>query len=98
MIGLYKENKKKYEKILEYIKQNTDLPKELKQELNEVAEKYRICIYTLEKEEIIEEIEKCKKAGNALPLKENLHKAIFGNVRDSEVFEWEDEYEHERVY
>ena len=98
MISLYKENREKYENVLQYIRKNTKLSKELKQEIIKVAERYRLCIYAMEKQQIIAEIEKCQEKKDVLPLKKHLHEVIFGNSKDTEVYESEKEYEYESIY
>ena len=98
MISLYEENKKKYENVIQYIRQNNNLTKELKQEIIEVTEKYRICIYAMEKQQIIQEIDRCQEKENVLPLKKYLHEIIFGNSKDTESYETEKDYEYEEIY
>ncbi len=98
MISLYKENRGKYENVLQYIRKNTKLSKELKQEIIKVAERYRLCIYTMEKQQIIAEIEKCQEKKDVLSLRKHLHEVIFGNSKDTEVYESEKEYEYESIY
>ena len=95
MISFYKENKEKYNETLQYIEENTRLKKELKKEIIKVVEKYRICMYAMEKEKIIGKIDRCLENNSVLPLKRYLHELMFGNSRDTEVCEWENEYEEE---
>ena len=98
MISLYKENEEKYENILQYIRKNNEMTKELKQEIIKVAERYRICIYAMEEQQVIEEIGKCQEEKNVLPLKKHLHEVIFGNSKNTETYESEKEYEYESIY
>ena len=82
MIERYKDNKQKYEEIIDYIKNNSDISNDLKKDISEVVEKYRALIFGSEQQEIQEIydlIDECIRDGSKRKLQRTLHSWIFGN-------------------
>ena len=91
MIDTYRKNQEKYQKLIKYANNHLDIPKDVKKDIVEVMEKYRICISCMESQQVCDLIEKCSKAKSYIPLKKELHATIFGVIPSRESRDTEKE-------
>ena len=82
MINRYEQNKQKYQNLVEYTINNPNIAEDIKKEICNVMEKYRLAIGWIEAQEVEELIEKCVTEGSSNPLKKELHCLVTGNFYD----------------
>ena len=93
MIQRYKENQQKYEAIVDYIENHSNITENLKKDILYVVEKYRSIVFVSEKQEIIDLIDVCIREGSKRKLQRSLHSVIFGNSRDKDIADVRADYE-----
>jgi len=82
MISEYSKNKQKYEKAIEYVNSHPNISEDIKKEIVQKMEKYRISIYCMEEQEVYELLERCATTDSDQPIKKELHCIIFGGVHN----------------
>ena len=94
MIGRYKDNQQKYQEILDYIENHSNMSEELKNDILNTIRRYKTLIFCLDEQEVCDLIDTSIKSGNKRPLEKELQSMISGKVVDHDVSEYEAEYEH----
>ena len=76
----YEHNKKKYQNLVEYTRNNPNLAENIKKEMLDAMEKYRFAITWMKLEDVKELIEQCLIEGSSRPLRKQLHCIGVGNT------------------
>ena len=92
MISRYEKNQRQYADVLEYVNSSMNISEDIKKDMLETIEKYRICISCMEMEEIQSLVDKCAESNNIMPLQKQFHDTIFESSYCPDLVE-EDEYE-----
>ena len=82
MIEGYKDNKKKYEEIIDYIENHPNMPEELRKEILNLIRKFKIMISCMGEEQVYNLIQLSVDSGDTESLKKELDIMAFGSKKD----------------
>ena len=96
MIGRYKDNQQKYEELLDYIENHSNMSEELKNDILNTIKRYKTLVFCLEQQEVYDLIDKSIEKDNKRILEKELHSMISGKVVDHDAGVYEAEHDDYR--
>ena len=82
MISKYKDNMQKYNEIIDYINSHPNMPEDLRKEILNLIQKFKVMIFCAGEKETYDLIDLSIKEGNTESLKKHLDITTFGRKRD----------------